>query len=264
MKHRANYIILRKPIHGFTLIELLVVISIIALLLSILLPSLNKAREFGKRITCASHLAQWNKAVMMYSMEYEDYIPPGYSNVNGQAVYFPELCEPYLLGGLPKKEGNDYKPVSNSESLWWCPTMPLSAQKFLNFCISTGNNFSPLFISYGLNSDVKVINGSEGFVGLYRQSYTGVSSQNGPIRYSKIRTPSSIVMMVDTNWYGETRFGCMYARPVFRFMDNAVGGTSTIDARHSGKSNYLFCDGHVEGADVKEFDKEQHWNAEGK
>jgi prepilin-type N-terminal cleavage/methylation domain-containing protein/prepilin-type processing-associated H-X9-DG protein len=60
---------------GFTLIELLVVISIIALLLSILMPSLRKAKSIAMRVKCAHNLKQMDLAMNMYLHSYDDTFP---------------------------------------------------------------------------------------------------------------------------------------------------------------------------------------------
>ena len=61
---------------GFTLIELLVVVAIIALLISILLPSLRAAREQGKRTVCASNQHQLLIAAISYTTESDDWFNP--------------------------------------------------------------------------------------------------------------------------------------------------------------------------------------------
>lgn len=64
-----------RPVGGFTLIELLVVVAIIALLISILLPSLARAREAGKRIVCGQNLKGTAGACKTYAFDNDDQWP---------------------------------------------------------------------------------------------------------------------------------------------------------------------------------------------
>ena len=72
---RQDTVSRRQPLHGFTLIELLVVIAIIALLVSILLPSLNKAKELAQRIVCASNQRGIGQAIQFYLHDSEGIFP---------------------------------------------------------------------------------------------------------------------------------------------------------------------------------------------
>jgi type II secretory pathway pseudopilin PulG len=106
---------------AFTLVELLVVIGIIAVLVGILLPALNRARAAAYKANCLSNLRDCGNMLQMYANEYKDKVPLGYlSNRRHEAYQIS-----YLLGGkvIYPGIGPMYlaKYMGDGRS-WYCPS----------------------------------------------------------------------------------------------------------------------------------------------
>jgi len=129
-----------KKKNGFTLIELLVVIGIIALLVSILMPALGKARELAKRIKCASQARSILQAMALYQNEYGDKLPViGVKDANHS--YFGS-------SGNGKVQLADYA-ASPTHSQWYNPDITVNGYN------SNANAYIPSYATVSLYSLVR-------------------------------------------------------------------------------------------------------------
>ena len=112
LKGRRRFKVNKADTKGFTLIELLVVIAIIALLLSIIIPSLNKAREVASGIICLGNQKSLSLALIMYCSDNNDKM------IGGHATYTPNNgYPPWVMPPLDYNSSGQIMPVNDYYSM---------------------------------------------------------------------------------------------------------------------------------------------------
>jgi prepilin-type N-terminal cleavage/methylation domain-containing protein/prepilin-type processing-associated H-X9-DG protein len=141
---------------AFTLIELLVVIAIIAILASLLLPGVSKAKSKAHGVTCLNNLRQWVLAMQLYVLEHDDYLPPEGTGttLNQQTGWYVALPKEMGLGDYFQMPWRTNANVPVGKSIWICPanSRRSNGNNLFHYCMNehideTGENDHPVKLS---------------------------------------------------------------------------------------------------------------------
>lgn len=270
---------------GFTLVELLVVIAIIGILMGLLLPAVQNAREAGRRTTCFNNLYQMAFAATRHS-DTNGFIP-GWRNAastSGQVYGWPVLLLPFLerrdLSTALTAVAPSVSAKTSYLNIYLCPTSPPESQAdaWISYAGNAGYGSKLEVTASGIDGkgngvmvdtslpgnqsnriDVDYVSNGDG------ASNTLVLTEKCGTRVTKLPKWSNQISVPPTNPISLNDVSATSSTyssiPVFLFAGSAatnawtppsgvVGSSNTTDDRfpssnHPGGVGVAFCDGHV-------------------
>jgi prepilin-type N-terminal cleavage/methylation domain-containing protein/prepilin-type processing-associated H-X9-DG protein len=225
---------------GFTLIELLVVIAVIAVLMGILMPALNKARDQGRKIVCSNNLHSLAVANEVYANTFDGWGVPCQDHSNtGNAVWTANSTFRKYIGYEGSKDTLNMSDVQTPKK-FRCPGDRQRPEEHA-YNVETGSTTGTL-VSYGFNiEDWYPSRGSW----TNRPSYIGYKMAS--IKQAALR----LHFNEGHDWWSHWR-GANYEDgwdvlgqmgTVQQYKDAGCGGPTMY--RHSSMANLAFYDGHV-------------------
>jgi len=228
---------------GFTLVELLIVIGIIAVLVSILLPALNKARQQASTLRCLSTLRQFQLYNQMYSMENRNQYFPILEQSPGYVFTAPTTSKVWSQEPVVRK----FMQIIPMNMAWDSEAQREYICNEATYCLQAGgynNGRYKIALSYGMNYT--------DWADPADLSLWYAATPNQPaISYkaSRIRKPSEKIAWADAMgpWTRKASSNL--------YTGEATGDGTRIAYRHQGGVNIAFFDGHAERLMRKEVDQ---------
>ncbi len=270
----------RRTQGGFTLIELLVVVAIIAALIGILVPSLSRARQQARSTVCTADLRTLGQGIVLYANTFDDRLLPGrmpkvddenwqvdiaggtkyrptFLAMMGSQIGLPPFADPQPTKLTVDREGEPGDRQNYTAGVYLCPSVAQWTDE------RNG--------SYGYNYQ---------FLGnsRLRDSSDVFSFKNWPVNLSRARSPAGCVAVADSmgtaasyavhsrqDYANNSRDAERYGNEGFNLdpptvdpVDGDLAGhghtppvRSAVHARHLGRGNVLWLDGHCSGQSLQ-------------